>query len=190
MKHIKPFYEFITEELHILKSPTDEETEEAFNDLKPGDRLVWCIDNNQPQFLQRLFDNEEIDVDSDYVQSEFFYVIRNDKLDIVKVFIENGMNIEVEYNTHDTPLLYAVSYGKENIVKYLVEQGANLEAKDECGRTSLFYCMVHNKTNLAKYLIEKGANVNTKKGRVTPLKIAITNQNEELIDILKKHGAK
>ena len=49
MKNLKYFKQFLNEELKVLTGPTDEETEEVFNEMsyEEADKaLVWSVKND------------------------------------------------------------------------------------------------------------------------------------------------
>ncbi len=65
-----------------------------------------------------------------------------------------------------------------------------INQKDEFGNTAMHIAVDKNRMDIVKYLISKGADVNArdKDGR-TPLYYLEMRPNEDLEDLLKKHGA-
>ena len=92
----------------------------------------------------------------------------NDYLDIIKLLIENGADVNAKRNDDgETVLIHSLMYGSINtdyIVKLLVENGADVNAKNYLGKTVLMYAFEHGYdfTYIIKTLIENGADVNAK----------------------------
>lgn len=61
------------------------------------------------------------------------YACENGNLDIVKLLVENGAEINAKDSTDWTPLFHAVSYENFNIIKYLVEHGPEIDITDTSG---------------------------------------------------------
>ena len=79
--------------------------------------------------------------------------------------------------------------------EFLLSKGANIDEKNTLGGykgyTPLYWAILYGETDVVKFLAEKGADVNAvaDNGK-TPLSIASETGNEDIVDILKKHGAK
>ena len=58
----------------------------------------------------------------------------NDDLDVVKYFLENGADINIEGKNKYTPLHFAYANGHFRIIALLEKKGANQRAKDNDGR--------------------------------------------------------
>jgi ankyrin repeat protein len=56
---------------------------------------------------------------------------------VVKLLLEEGVELETKDNNGLTPLSYAAAQGHEATVKLLLEKGAELDSKDKYGRTPL-----------------------------------------------------
>jgi ankyrin repeat protein len=117
-----------------------------------------------------------------------------------KVLISNGANINESANDGMTPFLQAafgVISGKVPITlcELLLENGADvnsaLTGKNAAGWTALHYASADGNTEFVKYLIKNGADINkaTAEGS-TALFLAKMGNYTELVDILKKAGAK
>jgi ankyrin repeat protein len=79
--------------------------------------------------------------------------------------------------------------------EFLLSKGAEIDEKNTMsgykGYTPLFWAILYGETEIVKFLTEKGADVNAvAEGEKTPLSIASEAGNENIIEILKSHGAK
>ena len=82
---------------------------------------------------------------------------------VVKLYVEQGGNIEVNYSISRWNALISASVkGKLEIVKYLVENKADIEAVETNGRTSFNLASMHNQVEILKYLVSKNVNIHTK----------------------------
>jgi ankyrin repeat protein len=61
---------------------------------------------------------------------------RTNKLDVIKVLVENKADINLPTTTgKETPLHYAAKYNNPDVVKYFLEKGAKKDEKDASGNT-------------------------------------------------------
>lgn len=85
-------------------------------------------------------------------------------IEVVKILIENGADIDARNNENSTALIEASSFYYE-VVKLLIENGADINAKDYGGTTALMNASTEDdyiNCEICKTLIENGANVNDK----------------------------
>jgi ankyrin repeat protein len=112
--------------------------------------------------------------------------ILNDNLDLVRLFVDAGANLEAKDDSGFTALHMATWYRRTEIMKYLVEQDADLEAKDDSGFTALHMATWCRHTEIMKYLVEQGADLEAKDSEgYTALDIALLNKTTEDIKIAK-----
>jgi len=92
----------------------------------------------------------------------------------------------------DKKLLDSSTEGQLEIVRLLIKAGADVNAKNFYGSTPLIYASMNGNIDIVKMLIEVGADVNAKnKFGNTALMCAIRrNKNKEIINLLKRNGAK
>ncbi len=93
---------------------------------------------------------------------EAVYLCKSEKgkknsLNIVKILIKYGANVNVKDNSGWTPLHIAAWYSDLDIVKYLVEKGADVNAKDNLGQTPLHISTNKGDLENVKALIHGGA---------------------------------
>ena len=98
------------------------------------------------------------------------YAVYFEKIEVAKILIEYGSQIESICNEGQTPLHLAATIGNSEIVKHMIFHGAAyLEAKDGYGNTALhFAAAAFGKLNVIKILIENGAQTdpNTNSGEI------------------------
>jgi ankyrin repeat protein len=62
----------------------------------------------------------------------------NKKVEVTKVLLENGADIDEKDEGGKTALMHAIFFvNKPAVVRLLLENGANVNAKDKYGRTAL-----------------------------------------------------
>jgi ankyrin repeat protein len=154
-------------------------------------------------------------VDSPNVDGEtaLMLAIKTGELPIVQMLINAGANVNtIEKEHNQTPLMYAAAADKNagEMVKLLLGKGADVKPRslsydwpthfsDEPrvqyhpfgGLTALLYAARDGCYDCVEALIARGADVNvpTPEG-VTPLMIALDNDNNDIARFLLDHGAK
>ena len=128
--------------------------------------------------------------------------------DLAELLIVKGADLNAG-NTRwaNTPLHLAVTSGQEDVVELLVTKGAGLDVRNSDGFTPLHYVasrrrlswwetLIGDSSNpndlaIAQLLITNGAYVNARDNQgQTPLRFAKRRGNKEIIELLRKHGAK
>ncbi|NJM80254.1 MAG: hypothetical protein HC854_12710 [Flavobacterium sp.] len=111
-------------------------------------------------------------------------------LDIVKLLVENGADINLKGFRGFTPIRIAARNGHLEIVKYLAESGAKIDIKAMDGATPFAHAATKGHIDIVKYLFEKGANVNNidKEGDF-PVGEAARSGYIEVIQFLIDNGA-
>ena len=83
-------------------------------------------------------------------------------IEIVKLLLENGADVNSRTKDGDTALIVASKAGHTNVVKLLLERGADVNAKNRNGRMALMGATNQGHLNVVKLLLERGADVNAK----------------------------
>ena len=90
---------------------------------------------------------------------------QNGHLEIVKLLLEKGADVQGKDRWVKTPLHKASENGHLEIVKLLLEKGADVEAKNEWDETPLYKASQNGHLEIVKLLLEKGANIESKDER-------------------------
>ena len=90
-----------------------------------------------------------------------------------------------------TPVHLAAFVGDAEMIKLLARYRANVNVKDKSGMTPLLWTAFGGKRDAAAALLESGADINArgKDGRST-IDLAKLSLDNQLIDLLREHGAK
>ena len=126
--------------------------------------LHWAVGRGQPEAMKLLLDTYHADVN-----------VRN--------------------NNQGTPLHVAASQAQPEAAKILIAHGANVNARTKNNSTPLHFAAFKGRKaghiQTAKILLESGAEVNARNDDgATPLAMALSRQNSEIIQLLRKYGAK
>jgi cytohesin len=104
--------------------------------------------------------------------------------------IEGGADVSRRTPNGTTPLDRAVIAGLKDIAELLIAKGADVNAKGTWNWTPL-HSAVHGSKDIVELLITEGANVNARDGASrTPLWYAKDEGHAEIVELLRKHGAK
>ena len=77
-----------------------------------------------------------------------------------------------------------------DVLRFLLKQGAQINIQDDEGNTPLHIAVNLGHRVLVRQLITRGADLNLKnKAGNNPLELAIASRNEEIIQLLRQHGA-
>ncbi len=112
-------------------------------------------------------------------------------LNMMKIAIGSGANIDARGEFNNTPLHYATNNGALDAIKYLVKIGANVNAKNDNDATPLHLTTLHDRREeAASFLIARGADLDpqTRKERETPLLSAVKSA-PSMVGLLLKSGA-
>ena len=125
-------------------------------------------------------------------------------LDMARLFVEKGVNVNGGTARGDTPLHFAASAGNLELVKLLLTKGADVNASTSASLqvrngllalnhlTALMYAAPYGTPELLRTLIDAGAQVNARDIRgMTPLMLAVASetQNPEVVSLLLVKGA-
>ncbi|MGL9757811.1 MAG: ankyrin repeat domain-containing protein [Wolbachia sp.] len=131
--------------------------------------------------------------DVNYVFSPYFYIeytlltiaAEYGHVDIVKVLLEKGANVNEKDFHGCTALHFAAKYGHVDIVEVLLKEGAKVDSVDQCKRTPLHNAAENGYANIVNALIKAGANVNEKDFHgCTALHVAARSGHEKTVKVL------
>lgn len=111
-------------------------------------------------------------------------------MEIVKVLLQFGADVNTKNDRWETPLLIAVRMNLENVSELLLELGCDAKARDLDSCCSLRYAAQNDNGKLTEMLLKFGADASLKTDRdeVTPLHMAVSSISNHAAFTLLKHG--
>lgn len=130
-----------------------------------------------------LVDFSDVKTALQYAIDTTFHNQTNPKgLEIVKLLVENGANVNAKTNRSNTPLMGAAKLQDPAMTIYLVEKGANINHQDLYGGTALMNASWLDRVETVTFLLERGADKTLKsKDGKTALDYATTDRIRTLL---------
>jgi len=131
---------------------------------------------------------------AEYCENSLRIAIRNGDIEIVKMLLHRGANIDPVNMFAVTPLHSAVESKNMEIVELLLNQGANVNARDFSSSTPLLLAAEEGSEEIVKLLLKHGACVNSaytsayREGD-TALCLAVKGRHEKVVQLLLECGA-
>lgn len=112
--------------------------------------------------------------------------IDSENIEMVKFFLNKGIDVNLLDLDGDTPFILAASIGALDIVKYLIENGADMNILNKENQNALHEAVYTGFLDVTKYLIEIGVDKNIKnKSDQTPLDIAKESEFDDIVEYLE-----
>ncbi|MBR4682153.1 MAG: ankyrin repeat domain-containing protein [Elusimicrobiaceae bacterium] len=176
--------------------------------------------SNQPAVLQVILDKGvNLEAQTNFGGTPLMQAASQGNLPLLQVLVEKGADVNAKDSQGNTPLMFAARTtnelaelakkisqepNEENALKLsqrqqvyeeimgvLLHHGAVIDEKNESGLTALMWACLVGQARLAEVLLKNGADINLKsKDGHTALSIATEQQYTEIVDLLKKAGAK
>ena len=119
--------------------------------------LLTAIENDDTSLVRSLI--QSIDVKETEETFLIFAIIKGN-IDIVRLLIEAGADINKKDRNGASSFIYAVIKGNIVIVRLLIEAGADTNIYDGDGMTPLMIAAENNDIPLVRLLIQNGADIN------------------------------
>jgi hypothetical protein len=158
-------------------------------------QLHFCADKGLTTSVKRLLSirNINVNVKNDANgETPLHYAAWNGHVEIVRLLLQNGAEVNVRSNGGSTPLHWAAIFGHVDILHLLVENDADLEAQNNTGMRALHRAADYGhlpfiQELISRYHVDINARVND--GR-TALWMARTRNhpNPEIITFLQSNG--
>lgn len=183
----------------------EDESEDA--DLESGKSLhprehslTAAVTDNDPEAVRALLrsgaDINEVDPSG---ATALLVAVKDRNEELVDLLLNFGADPGQPSNDGILPLLVAVRFRNEHIVKSLVNAGADVNGRSNFphdehtleGCTPLWGAAVTGDIQMCRFLLKHGADLDVMNNIcMTPLSVAITTRNDEMIDLFLKQGAK
>lgn len=161
-----------------------------FKDEMEWTPLTIAIECRQVAAVKMLLGIGGIDVEkwSFYGGRPLFLAVKKGYVDIVRLLLEKGANIEAKDWWESTPLSHAAFCGQKHSAKVLVENGADIEARDDEGSTPLVVAAHTGNTEVAEWLISRAKLGTRDKRGCTLLMRAVEGQKRAIVELVLNTG--
>lgn len=91
-----------------------------------------------------------------YHKQEFFNAIKNNEIEVVKVFLDKGINVNLQdENYYRTALIWAAIKGHEQIVEILLKvKNIDVNLPDDYNRTAFIWATKKNHKKIVEMLVK------------------------------------
>lgn len=159
-------------------------------DIEGWSALSYAVNNGDIEIAKLLLENKA------KIKDELLIAIKSpiveSRINIMKLLIENGANINYTDENGFNPLNIAIESGDMELTKFLITNGANVNSLMQDGVSLIGYAIAQNNMDLLQILIENGANVNYTVGDSwadTPLMTASRLGLDNVVRILLTRNA-
>lgn len=158
--------------------------------------LLDAIDNKEKTKVYFLLkDGIDVNLTNENGRTPLMAAITTNDLDLVRVVVEAGADLEMKARDKETALLYACRATKnKDIVEYLIDKGADTKARNQYNDNALFISAEYNKNwQITEYLLDTGIYDIDDQGDIqkyTPLMAAARYNDDNTINLLLDKGAK
>lgn len=142
-------------QLDIVKDYVDAGFSPSIRNKKGVPILCLAVRNKFHEITKYLIDiGADINsVSEDRNNTPVMDAAANGDLDAVKLFVNEGADLEVQSKNGQTALILAVGDGNIEISTLLLQAGADFEAKDFLGMSAKSYANLFKKEEILKYMV-------------------------------------
>ncbi len=146
------------------------------------------VDIRKPILIGEEYDLEDYDE-----ISPFFYAIRKyASLDMIKLFIENGIALDERDADGISALDMAIKFKRKEIIQFCIDEGFDLNvSKRKSGITPVMLAACFSDLEMMAQLLDNGGDVNVAdRAGMSPKDYAKKLGQKKMIDFLHERGAK
>ena len=159
--------------------------------MSDEDFLELCKTGTPAEIIKAIKDGANVNATGEFGESPFVTVaMYNPNLDVLKVFLENGVSVNTTGSSMGVALHHAAENENIEITKFLLDAGVDVNAMDRWGGTALLYSTSNPNVEVMKLLIKAGADVNeVNEYGSSPLHLAVEKNNPNGTLVLLDAGA-
>ena len=155
--------------------------------------LYLAVSNNYPEVVKVLLSyspDMEITVTEDFEKRNFSALtaaVVNGNVEVTRLLLEAGANVNHQNHLKDAPLHYAVAENHGEVLRVLMEYNPKIDLVDNDGDTPLNCILSDTSITIAKILVNGGADCNARnKDQNTPICTAVLFENTDILNYLTK----
>jgi len=156
---------------------------------KKEDKFIAFAANGELEKVENYIKKEiNINAKNKSKWTALAYACKYNHIEIVKLLIDNGADVNIAVNTGSTPLHIALNGGNTEIAEYLIENNADINVKDIMGMSALAWAAKQGDLELVIFLVKNGADINSQNVNSRTVLDVATNNNVKIY--LRTKGAK
>ncbi len=168
---------------------SEEEAAEFFKYIM----LIKIRGNTPEEKLIKILNKDGVDLNGkneDNGNCLLHEAVKKDLIEIAKILINKGLDVNIKNHEGITPLHAAVESGNFEMVELLLDKGADPNTKDKYDCTPLYRAVYGKKLLVIKKLVEGGADMNILgESGLSPLCYSIKNSCDDIAEFLIESGA-
>ena len=152
--------------------------------------LHMAAANNDTNLVRMFLPRMDINIKNNYSQTPLMFAAYGNCLEVARILLENGADVNAIDFRGFTPLMFACENGYYNMTLLLLEYWAKVDAVNRDGFTPLALAITNKYSDVADLLMLNGAKATeTYSLSLNPLVLAKITKQKSLADSLKKAGA-
>ncbi len=129
---------------------------------KQAEMILWEIEKAEPNLnlvndLIALGANLNWQDEDDFNRTPLHMAASRGKVEIARMLIDAGANVNVQNEYGSTPLHVAARRVEVEIARMLIDAGAYVDVQDKSGWTPLHVAAIYGNVEIARMLIDAGA---------------------------------
>lgn len=163
----------------LLEKGAKDTIEEVYRNIS-----TYIIENNIEKVNEYITKGYNIDHKGSNGIPILMQAVASDRLEIVKLILENGAYINCTDNNEATPIMYASYLNLLDIAKLLLDLDVSLRKTDKNKSTPLMYAASMNSYDVAKLLLDNDVNLeDVDSFNKTALNYAIDTNSQDVIGL-------
>ncbi|XP_043479806.1 putative ankyrin repeat protein RF_0381 [Leptopilina heterotoma] len=152
--------------------------------------LHLAISNNHPSVFDILVKKSNLNATNIYGETPLHLATEGNHIQLVKILLENGANVNEQTRRGSTPLHLALIKKHIELTEILLQNGADVNIQQIQDMTPFHLAISGNHIQLVEKFLQNGANVNLQlEDGTSSLHITVENKYIQLTRILLQHGA-
>ncbi|PRP84597.1 hypothetical protein PROFUN_09270 [Planoprotostelium fungivorum] len=154
--------------------------------------IEWTIEGSAAGVRRCLENGMPIDSQNEEGNTALFYATAEGHMEIICILLERGCRLDISNKYGSTPLHEAARLARHQIFDTLIQAGADIHARDENDWAVIHYAVSSQDTKIVNAVLEKAGQMSlvaTTKEGYTPLHIAASCCNMEMVNFLLQNGA-
>lgn len=152
------------------------------------DDFIQAVENSRPKevanLLKRGMDPNAVDIKG---QPVLHIAAREHNLEVLKILVEGGADIDKQNALKETPIMIASLAGSTDMVQYLLSKDAEV---NKPGWTALLYAATNGHADIVKLLLDASAYIDgAAPNGTTPLMMATRGGYIDTVRLLLDEGA-